>query len=217
LKWLGRQGKFARQPYRQLAKVLRDAGDDEGWRAVCFEMEKRAWRIRRDTQFEKWKKAWLREIPSAAATSPTDYLLRGIIGYGYKSFRAVGWIFLIWAIGTPLYLAGFRAGSMVPTQGEDYTAFMRNRIVSAGYEEFHVTAYSFENSFPLIKLGIQEKWEPSPDVQAAPENNPESLTWVLNPIATPTFLRWFRWVQIALGWILTTFFAAGVTGLIRKD
>jgi hypothetical protein len=106
---------------------------------------------------------------------------------------------------------------MVPTQGEDYTAFMRNRIVSAGYEEFHVTAYSFENSFPLIKLGIQEKWEPSPDVQAAPENNPESLTWVLNPIATPTFLRWFRWVQIALGWILTTFFAAGVTGLIRKD
>jgi len=33
----------------------------------------------------------------------------------------------------------------------------------------------------------------------------------------PGFLRWFRWVQVLLGWLLATLFVAGVTGVVRKE
>jgi len=217
LNWLGRQSSFARQPYRQLAKVLRDAGDDEGWRRVCFEMEKRAWEIRRKNQFEKWKKSPIRCLPGVLSAATADYLLRGIIGYGYRSFRAVVWLLLIWSAWALIYYAGFQAGSIVPTDKENYTLFVEKRSVLPSYERFHVAAYSLENSFPLIKLGIQDKWEPSPDVQAAPENPGGWAARVLMPVIRPDLLRWANWVQIGLGWILTTFFAAGVTGLIRRE
>src|SRR5205807_10505530 len=43
LKWVSRQDDFKPQPYSQLAKVLREAGDEEGARQVLFEMERRKW------------------------------------------------------------------------------------------------------------------------------------------------------------------------------
>jgi hypothetical protein len=42
LRWLDRQGQFKPQPYRQLAKVLRELGDDEGAKRVLLEREGRA-------------------------------------------------------------------------------------------------------------------------------------------------------------------------------
>ena len=217
LKWLERQGKFARQPYHQLAKILNDAGDDEGWRTVCYEMEKRAWGINRQKQIDNWKKARIKGLPGLLLAQGADYLLRGLIGYGYRSFRALYWLVMIWVAWGALYYVGFLAGIVVPTDKENYSLFVENRSVLPSYEQFHVTAYSLENSFPLIKLGIQDKWEPSPDNAAAPERLPACAGRILRPVVSPGFLRWARWVQIGLGWVLTTFFAAGVSGLIRKD
>jgi hypothetical protein len=34
---------------------------------------------------------------------------------------------------------------------------------------------------------------------------------------SPVFLQRFLWFQIILGWILATLFAAGITGIVRKD
>ena len=39
LDWLSRQSSFARQPYHQLAKILRDDGNVTGAQQVLFEME----------------------------------------------------------------------------------------------------------------------------------------------------------------------------------
>jgi hypothetical protein len=42
LDWLSREVSFARQPYRQLASVMREPGDEEGARTVLVEMERLA-------------------------------------------------------------------------------------------------------------------------------------------------------------------------------
>jgi len=33
----------------------------------------------------------------------------------------------------------------------------------------------------------------------------------------PGFLRWFRWGQVLLGWLLAALFVAGVTDVVRKE
>jgi hypothetical protein len=42
LRWLDRQAQFNPRPYRQLATVLREMGDDDGAKEVLFELEGRA-------------------------------------------------------------------------------------------------------------------------------------------------------------------------------
>ncbi len=174
----------------------------------------RAWRLRLNTVFETWKSAKkkISHLFGGVSATIADLLLRLIIGYGYRSFWAVRWLSLVWLAWMLLYYAGFQAGSIVPTDKENYTLFVENRSVLPGYEEFHVAAYSLENSFPLIKLGIQDKWGPSPDTQAAPQNPFGWVARLFRPVVCPKFLRWAHWLQIGLGWILTTFFVAGVSG-----
>ena len=73
LKWLDRADKFTLQPYRQLAKVLRETGDERGARRVLFEMEDQ----RRTRQDRKWYQQCLNQA------------LRRTIGYGQMSISAV--------------------------------------------------------------------------------------------------------------------------------
>jgi hypothetical protein len=196
LGWLARQASFTRQPYRQLAKVLREAGDDRGWRWVCAEMEKRTW------EGESW------------TYRPVSWLLRGTIGYGYFSMRALWWLLAVVTVGSLLYSRGYKAGSMVPTDKEAYNTFVTNGTLPGNYEAFYAIPYSLESSFPLVRFGVQDRWEPKPDSQAATGDQTSRLR---AHITAPRFLRCFRWLQICIGWILATLFVGGVTGVIRRD
>jgi hypothetical protein len=217
IQWIERQRAFTRQPYRQLAKILRDAGDYKGWRKVCFQMEKRTWKLRREKKINEGQRGRAKYLCGRFATAIADFLLRITIGYGYNSIKAVYGLILVFLFGAILYFIGFQVGSIVPTEEKNYTSFTATRALLPGYERFHVLAYSLENSFPPIKLGIQDKWEPSPDIQAVPDKAADWAVRGLRPIISPLVLRWFRWLQIFLGWLLTTFFVLGVTGLIRND
>jgi hypothetical protein len=73
LTWLARQGDFTPQPYRQLAIVLRNEGDDSGARKVLSAME----HTRRKSEDRSWnKRLW-------------SWALRWTIGYGYYPERAL--------------------------------------------------------------------------------------------------------------------------------
>jgi hypothetical protein len=63
--------------------------------------------------------------------------------------------------------------------------------------------YSLENSLPFVNLGQKDRWMPDPNPGGA---------WRMS-----AFLRWFRWFQVLLGWLLATLFVAGVTGVVRKE
>jgi hypothetical protein len=197
LRWLEQQAKFTRQPYRQLAKVLKDAGDDKGFRKVCIRMEERA----REGQ-SWWRRFW-------------GHVLRWTIGYGYASQRAVYCVLGLILLGTIVYWHG--RWTMVPTQKDAYSDYITKGDTPAYYGRFHALAYSVDNSFPLVKLGLQEKWAPREATVEDTARPANWIQWIDWRLASPGFLRCFRWGQVCVGWILTTLFAVGVTGVVRKD
>jgi hypothetical protein len=200
LGWLARQASFTRQPYRQLAKVLREAGDDRGWRRVCAEMEQKTWAGR----------GWI-------VRGLTWLLLGRTIGYGYFPARALRLLLLLVIVGSLVYWRGYAAGNIVPTSKDAYESFLLHKDPPPYYEAFHSLPYSLENSFPLVKLGVQDKWAPNANGRGLTH---EPVGWTSrfsSHIASPSFLRCFRWLQISVGWILATLFVAGVTGVIRRD
>jgi hypothetical protein len=200
LDWLALQRGFKPQPYRQLAKVLRNEGDDRGARQVLFEMEHQ----RRTKEDKKWyRRIW-------------NWTLRKAVGYGYFPGRSLWGLAGLIVLGCLLYWAGFCAGSIVPTDKETYSTFKSTGTVPAHYARFHALVYSADNALPLVKLGQLDRWQPDP--------NPDKLVLLIASCGSSSrwisfagFLMWFRWVQIAAGWFLATMGLAAVTGIVRKD
>jgi len=238
LKWLRLQPEevFRQQPYLQLAKVLREAGDDDGERQVLVAMEDHRWRF---------DHPWL---------YPLGLPLKLTAGYGYRPLWAFWEILGLSALGWIIYRRSYLAGKMVPTDKDAYVSFKQDGRPPAHYIRFYPLVYSVENSLPLVKLGQADKWQPdpdkglphqttlppdSPDSPETPNTQPKPLFRRFNGFLvffglqknareqrrarlsrlemSPTFLRWFLWFQILLGWLLATLFLAGVTGLIRKE
>jgi hypothetical protein len=200
LGWLARQQSFAPQPYRQLAKVLKDEGDDKGARFVLFERE----RLRR------------RHEDGTPLARTWSLILRWTIGFGYYPGRALVWLLGLTLAGLLLLSGGLALGSLAPTDKDAYAVFKQTGRLPPQYEPFNALVYSFESSFPLVKLGQTDRWQPDPDPRwncpaaGAPH---EVLCW----IASPERLRRFRWLQICLGWFFATMGVVGLTGVIRKE
>jgi hypothetical protein len=77
---------------------------------------------------------------------------------------------------------------------------------------------------PVLKLGQDGAWAPDPgprDSECMGTVNFRPWKWavLVRPHAwvTPSLLRCYRWLQIAMGWMLATLFVAGVTGVVRGD
>jgi hypothetical protein len=148
LRWLELQDPFTPQPYRQLAKVLHEAGDDSGARRVLFRMECRR------TQQERSTYARLK-----------GWLLRLTIGYGIYPRRAFGWLVLLWALGWGLFQHGYSSGAMAPTDKDAYCFFGDHGRPPDHYQRFTASVYSLENSLPFVNLGQKDHWTPDPNQQ----------------------------------------------------
>jgi len=190
LEWIERQAKFKLQPYRQLAKVLHEMGDDRGAHLVLYRMEER----RRQEDHSRRARVWGR-------------VLQATIGYGLYPLMVFWWLLGVTLLGAALFHYGYRAGAMTPADEEAYKYFRQHREPPLHQQQFNAFVYSLENSVPLLKLGQDGSWTPDP---APATSGPWWFRW-------PTILRCFRWMQIVLGWILGTLFVAGVTGLLRKE
>jgi len=200
LEWLARQGAFTLQPYRRLAKVLRDEGDNAGARIVLFEMEKRR---RHQEDRGPFARAW-------------TGILKLTIGFGYYPGRALLWSIGLTVVGCLLFWGGDTVGSMAPTDKDAYGTFRQSGQLPPQHERFNALIYSFEGSVPLVKLGQVDRWQPDPN----PRWECQPAISVYRPlcrVASPTSLRSFRWVQTCLGWFFATMGVAGVTGIIRKE
>jgi hypothetical protein len=197
--WLALQKSFLPRPYRQVAKILREEGEIAGSVEVLYELERRI----RARESRWWR------------TYVIDPVLRWMVGYGYYPTRAFWWLAGLILLGFALYFAGYRAGSIAPTDKEAYGTFKASRQFPAHYERFHAFIYSIENSLPFIKLGQVDHWQADP--------RPESFVWhapifrLSVCLSLAGVLHWFQWLQILSGWVLGTLFIAGVTGVIRKE
>jgi len=214
LDWLDRQPQFKPQPYRQVAKVLREEGDAAGARRVLFEME----RLRRREEKRMWvppvrhgllgiafSRSWhnMRRL----ADYNWDTTLRWTIGYGYYPGRALAWLLLIVVVGWPVFRRGYFSWYMAPTE----------HYPPAHYERFSALAYSFENSFPLIKLGQVNLWQPNSPPQAHAPQNDRCSDFLPGWVGSREFLEGFGYFQIISGWFLATMGVAGITGIVRKE
>jgi hypothetical protein len=208
LDWLRRQTSFTSQPYLQLAKALGDEGNDTAAKQVLVEMERRRRGLKDKTLPQRF---W-------------SWILKITIGYGYASERCLVWLLILIALGWAIFAWGYRAKNIAPTEKEAYAAFKSNGDPPAYYGRFHPFIYSLENSFPLVKLGQADLWQPDPHPSpstssqtsqaAAPAPHPKKVEQL---ITVAGLLLVFRWVQIIAGWILATLGVAGFSGIIRKD
>jgi hypothetical protein len=200
LGWLARMKQFSRQPYRQLAHVLRDEGDDTGARRVLFGME----HLRRQEE----NRGWLAYIRNTA--------FRVTIGYGFYPGRALLGLLILVVFGFSFYVGGYFAGSIAPTDKDAYGSFRKNNQLPPNYGSFHAFLYSLENSFPLVKLGQADRWQPDPDPQWQCKAS-RSPSRILCLITSPATMGVLRVVQICFGWFLATMGVAAVTGIVRKE
>jgi hypothetical protein len=200
LDWLSRLKAFTPQPYRQLAKVLKDEGDDLGARQVLYKLAE----IRAQESERRAARAW-------------SYILKYGVGYGYYPGRALLCLGVLALAGFVLYWSSYCAGIMVPTDKDAYTSFRNDYRVPDYYERFHPLVYSVENSFPLVRLGQVDRWQPEPSSGVLDYQLMNGFEFLARSAFAAEVLRAFRWIQIVLGWFFTTLGIAGVTGLVRRD
>jgi hypothetical protein len=216
LKWLDREPQFKPQPYRQLAKVLREMGNDDGAKEVLLEMESRAREERRKR---------LKHSPLALVfQSGEDVIYDATVGYGVYPGRALWCLCALTALGWIVHRRAQRVGAMAPTEKDACEIFRTKGAPPSCYTPFNPFIYSLENSLPVIKLGQDERWQPDPHPEARVP--PASIgrfgrtvdrlsDLVPSYFVTPKCLRFLRWGMIIVGWVLAIYFVAGLTGAVK--
>jgi hypothetical protein len=217
LEWIDRQGEFKPQPYRQLAKVLREMGDDGGAKQVQFELESRS-RAEDRRRIVHAPLRWLQSAEDAGSDV--------IVGYGVYPGRAALYACVLTALGWVVHRRAQRVGAMAPTDKDAYEDFRKGQT-PVHYQPFSPLIYSVENCVPLVKLGQDEHWQPDSNPQRSePPVNGEKFRrlkdrvldfLVPDWVVTPAALRWVRWIMIGVGWVLATFFVAALTGVIKAN
>ncbi len=190
LAWLGHQPPGYRpQPYGQLAKVMRERGSDVG--AVDVMM------AREDARSEHGGLGWGERL--------WNRILDLTIGYGFRPMRALWWIVGFVAAGSILFSLGYRRRAITPTEADAYAAFMRSGEPPRHYPPFNAVVYSLENFLPVVDLHQGTYWRPNPRHGSGAH------------AISGTLLRWYLWLHILAGWIITPLLAAGLSGLVRPD
>jgi hypothetical protein len=132
------------------------------------------------------------------------------VGYGFYPERCLTWLLLLTVLGATFFAFGYSTGSIVPTDKDAYNLFKATGTLPQHYEAFHPIIFSIENSFPFVKFGQADKWQPDPGLQA-PKNSRRARFF------SPTSMRLVRWAQVFLGWLLATLGVSAVTGIIRSS
>ena len=131
-----------------------------------------------------------------------------LIGYGYSPWRAFGISLGVILFGWAVFRRGYCRGLITPTGGTEYT--MENSESQPGskdYPKFNAFVYSLETFVPLVKLGIAEHWEPN--------GNRDAFFVERSWLMTGGCLRGYLWFHIIAGWVLTTLWVGGITGLVK--
>jgi hypothetical protein len=214
--WLGRLTDFRTQPYEHLAAVLKRNGYEEEAKEVLIEKNRKLANL--PIQWS-WGKSTPPK-PEHQRQSPGDFIawkLYGLlVGYGYKPTKALKYALVLILAGWLLFYLGFENELMAPAKSEASTNV--NQVAKAGNttsDSLHKSltggtvlyslVYSFDTFVPIVNLQTKEYWLPT----AYPNMQGNEDGWGVS-------LCIYRWVHIISGWVLTTFFIAALTGLVRK-
>jgi hypothetical protein len=197
IKWLGLQQSgdhFIAQPYEQMAAVLRNMGLQEDAVKVLIAKNDECGRHIHGFNDFFWY-----------------HVFGPIIGYGYRPMRALLISAAVIVVGWVVFWAGFTCKVITPTQHKAYVVQKSGEPqLSEFYPKFNAFVYSLETFVPLVKLGVGESWMPNANRQGSLR-----LGKVAVPI-TGSLLRAYLWFHIIAGWVLTTLWVGGLTGLVKS-
>lgn len=88
LDWLDRDPTFSPQPFRQLAQVLRESGQEDKADDILFAMKDR-----------------MADHAGISWDSAVMFLQRIFVGYGYRPEYALYWVLGLWSLGAVLFFA----------------------------------------------------------------------------------------------------------------
>ena len=118
------------------------------------------------------------------------------IAHGYRPEKALIYSVIVILIGWGVFF--LNQGLMIPTKyAEDKP-----------YAVFNPLVYSIDTFTPIIDLYQQKMFLPN-----ASEGERRGIVWKKRP---GDWLRRYFWFQIIAGWVLTSLWVAGFTGLVRS-
>jgi hypothetical protein len=211
-RWILRQppDTFRAQPFEQMAKVLRSMGREE---EASEAMVDKNWDYGCHIGFRLSDALWY-------------HILGPLIGYGYYPWNAFYWSLFLIVLGWVLFNAGYWSGLVTPTGKDAYKAkdtenedHLSEQDLSKFYPRFSALVYSLETFVPLLKLWMSDYWTPNATERAKRlKIVVGSIKWQICTFKLPINgpgLRVYLWVHVAAGWVLTTLWVGGLTGLLK--
>ncbi len=128
------------------------------------------------------------------------YILRYTIAYGYRPWLALFWAAGFLLMGTFVFQLAYLNKLIVPASAEVLVseAYLRDRSLPPDYPPFEGWAYALDTFLPLVSLFLEEYWLPDGT----------------HPLGA--LVRFYLWIHITAGWLLSSLFAGGLLGLVRQ-
>ncbi len=130
----------------------------------------------------------------------TRRILGVTIGHGYRSGQALLWSLAFVIIGALIFGWADAHSLMAPSSPEILTdpLYRASGTIPLDYPRFQALAYSLDAFLPIVDLHQESFWLPDAG----------------KPFGA--LVRLYLWIHIAAGWLLSTLFVSGVTGLVRR-
>jgi hypothetical protein len=187
---------FSSQPYIQLAGLLKSTGHEAEAIHILIEKE-------RDN----------RKYGSLGLFSRCiNYFLEFSIGYGYRSHRSLIISVIIILFGGYIFGEGFQQNLISST---DQGGNKRNPQHQNTSATFNPWGYSLDVFLPVIDLQESRQWSPKTTPGQKIALCIFKTSFCLK--GDGELLRYYFWSHIILGWLFTSLWVAGFTGLIRRN
>jgi hypothetical protein len=144
LRWLRLSKTYSPQPYRQLARVLRESDQLSEARDIAIA---RCDDERRLGNLSSWQKA-------------TNIFLSYTISHGYKPGRPALFMLLLFAIAWGLVFWSATDDAFLRTRSTSTSTATSSSHCTKGYPCFSAPAYALENVAPVLNLHQSEYWQP---------------------------------------------------------
>jgi hypothetical protein len=187
--WLQMQAQngFSAQPYEQLANVLRTTGDERAAKRVLI--------AKQDDYRKRGDLRWFGKMWNA--------ILGVTIAHGYEPHRALVWMLCVVILGCGVFGWAKHKGIMKEIVKD---------IPPENYPSFNAFAYSLDSFLPIVDLKQKGYWLPNTNL---PDN--AQVPFVGKQVKWGAIVRAYLWLHIILGWLFTSLWVAGFTGLVRSS
>lgn len=203
---------FAPHPYMQLARVVHRTGYEAVANDIMVRMERNRTRY---SGFGFWRQLgrWVSD---------------GLVRYGFSPLRPV-WFLLGWTVvSAVVFEYAFANHRMVPTF-ENLEKYAVNWTPGEERYGFNPVIYALDTLVPLIDLNQKKNWHVEPlqqidqrDASSRAEAMRRQPTSLMSAVLRLRYslpndpIGWLVLFNTFFGWVLTTFLAAGVTGVLRS-